>query len=480
MAINSRHFEKKMESFPFSIFLNFLLAILIFFMAEAGRMAGIKEQPLAISVIWPPTGFALAALLLFGFRAWPGVFLGNFIYNYFSLITQTSIVPDSTLIPFLTAVVVSSGSLFQATIGNIILRSFSSEKYFKTVSDVVIFLFFGGILTCLIASSIGVTALYNFYGNMTINGLIQMWVTFWVGDTMGVFIFTPLLVVWTLQGDKAFVLVSYFWEFLLILLSFAVLTFFIYVTKLPLIHLYIPICMWAAYRFRMHGATLSILLITLVVILPLAYGMGPFKEEDIYPHRLKFLVSFLEIMVGVSLTFAAVVEERDTLSLLEEVKRFDVNDLLHRCAMNAIEHNNKKNFSIKLIESYDEKIEEIVGWPEDLYHAFQLIFNYSIDSLNKQFEEKKMSGLLPFLKITTKDELERVIIEVEHNGDGLSEFEIKHVFSSTERDQDFILSSNLLNLRICRDIILYIYRGELKIESKLKFSVYLPKEVVKK
>ena len=33
------------------------------------------------AIVWPPTGIALASLLMFGLRCWPGVALGAFIVN---------------------------------------------------------------------------------------------------------------------------------------------------------------------------------------------------------------------------------------------------------------------------------------------------------------------------------------------------------------------------------------------------------------
>src|SRR5262245_52631996 len=41
-------------------------------------MALVAEQ---VTVVWPPTGIALAALLLFGYRIWPGIALGAFLAN---------------------------------------------------------------------------------------------------------------------------------------------------------------------------------------------------------------------------------------------------------------------------------------------------------------------------------------------------------------------------------------------------------------
>ena len=36
----------------------------------------------SVSPVWPPTGIALAALLLWGYRLWPGIFLGAFLVNF--------------------------------------------------------------------------------------------------------------------------------------------------------------------------------------------------------------------------------------------------------------------------------------------------------------------------------------------------------------------------------------------------------------
>src|SRR5687768_9873079 len=36
------------------------------------------------TLVWPPTGIAIAALLMFGGEYWPGVFLGALLANYFT------------------------------------------------------------------------------------------------------------------------------------------------------------------------------------------------------------------------------------------------------------------------------------------------------------------------------------------------------------------------------------------------------------
>jgi integral membrane sensor domain MASE1 len=55
-----------------------IAAAYVFFAYVGFSLAfGVKQ----ITAIWPPTGIALAALILGGKRMWPGVYLGAFIAN---------------------------------------------------------------------------------------------------------------------------------------------------------------------------------------------------------------------------------------------------------------------------------------------------------------------------------------------------------------------------------------------------------------
>src|SRR5574338_48608 len=147
---------KKMQAAGFSALLNIFLSIVIFMNAEAGRLLGIQELPLAISPVWPPTGFALAAVLLFGFKTWPGILLGNLAYNSYHLIYGQ----DTFLIPVLSTCVITFGSVSQVLLGGYIMRKYSSAGYFNSVRDIFIFLLPAGLISCLIAPSIGVATLY--------------------------------------------------------------------------------------------------------------------------------------------------------------------------------------------------------------------------------------------------------------------------------------------------------------------------------
>lgn len=299
---NSTGLERKMLRTPFRWSLNLILAVVIFWNAELGKVLGLQELPLAISVVWPATGFSLAAILLFGYRTWPGIFLGNFVYNFLHLHLNSDLLAS----PFFAATMISIGSLLQALAAGFIIRRFSTVSYFMTVSDIFIFLIPAGLLACMIASTIGVSTLF-LMGSLPLEKIPFTWLIFWLGDSLGVYIFTPLLVVWSLHLPEVKIK-EYGWEAIGMVLMYVVITVFTFGLNYPLTYLYFPLALWVTYRYRMHGATLAIFIISLTALIPTSMGQGIFATT--YAKPLVVLVVFLEVIVGTKLIIGAVINER--------------------------------------------------------------------------------------------------------------------------------------------------------------------------
>jgi integral membrane sensor domain MASE1 len=289
-----------MKKWPFCLGVNLGLALGIFLCAILGRSMGIPGPALPISVVWPATGLSLAALLLFGYRAGLGVFVGNFIYNILFL----SVYPSSLdLTPFHTysvIIFISMGSLVQALVSTYIIRTYSTSLVFRTVKDIFIFLVPAGLLACLIGSTVGVTTL-AIAGGLDDN-LIQVWLTFWLGDTVGIYVITPLIVIWTLQPlDVKFS--DHILSVVCMVFLFVVFSFLTYLLDYPLPHLFVPISIWAAYLFRMHGASLAIFLMTAASVL---FAISQGYEGT----SLISLITFIGVTIAASLIIASVVNER--------------------------------------------------------------------------------------------------------------------------------------------------------------------------
>ncbi len=142
------------------------------------------------TAVWPPAGIALVGLLGFGYRAWPGVLLGSFAVNIATSFDGTSaaLVTRSVLL----AAAIGTGATLQAVAGAYLLRRYAGMPGpLDAERDVLRFMALG-VASCLVAATIGVTSL-------TAAGLVKYdayafnWFTWCAGDSIGVMLFTPLL-----------------------------------------------------------------------------------------------------------------------------------------------------------------------------------------------------------------------------------------------------------------------------------------------
>lgn len=310
------YLEKKTQNPISCLVLNISLIFIILFTAEIGRFFGWKEIIPPVSLIWPPTGFSLAALLLFGFKLWPGIFLGNFLYNFLY-----NFLHSLSIWGLIIALLISLGSLIEALVAGYIIRKYCSKEYFNTVKDIFIFLIPAGLLACLIAPTLGTLSLY-LYGSFSLETTSTIWLTFWIGDFMGVYIFTPLLVTWIVKPPKI-PLERYPWEAFFMGFSFIALSFFTIVLAYPLAHLYLPLSLWISYRFRMHGATLGILLLSLATMIPTAFGIGALIAT-LVSHHLIILVSYVGTIIASSLLLVAIINEREAAWHLIQTHNIDL------------------------------------------------------------------------------------------------------------------------------------------------------------
>src|SRR4030095_2542736 len=110
------------------------------------------------SAVWPSAGLALAAMLAFRYRVWPGIFVGHFFVSLFPS-PETSLAP-----PFLTSVLlalgVATGGTLQAALGAFLTRRFVGyPNRLEQEKDIMFFLLLGGPVSCLVAATFGTTSL---------------------------------------------------------------------------------------------------------------------------------------------------------------------------------------------------------------------------------------------------------------------------------------------------------------------------------
>lgn len=176
-----------------------LIAALYFISGRLGLFLAVP--PGYATVIWPPSGIALGALLIYGWRIWPAILLGSFLLNSFISGAYTA---EAGLdgAKMLTAIGIASGSSLQGLIGfALIKRVLGLPLSFDKIRQIVLLFLISGPLACVVGASIGVGALHV-SGILPADKLAGNWFTWWTGDVFGVIIFLPLILLTPLNQHR--------------------------------------------------------------------------------------------------------------------------------------------------------------------------------------------------------------------------------------------------------------------------------------
>ena len=278
-----------------------------------------------VSPIWPPTGIAIAALLLFGNRVAPAIFVAAFLANANGPVTAVA------------ALGIATGNTLEAILARWLLGVFKFDITFSRARDVLKFLIVG--LVCTLASaSIGTLSLC-LGGSAQWSQFQSLWVTWWLGDLAGAVTFAPLVIAWTKRLGVQFV----GWRLLeatllVLLLSLAAIVTYgdsapAALRYYPLTRLIIPVSIWAAFRLGYRGLTLAIALVSMFAAWGTVSGSGPFVSVWGANESLIVLQLFISTNAITFLFLASVVEER---RLAEQYRRLDQTRLATNLAISRI------------------------------------------------------------------------------------------------------------------------------------------------
>jgi len=277
------------------------LAIVYFGTAKLGlRFAYVNPSATAL---WAPTGITLAAFLIFGFRVWPGAFLGAFFAN---LTTAGSL---------LTSIGIATGNTLEGVVGCYLIGRFARGRHaFERARDIFKFAFVAGMVSTTISATIGVTSLaLGGFANWTEYGPI--WRTWWLGDGVGAVVVTPLLLLWR-ENPRLNWTREQIVELAVLFLGLFFTVWIVFggrfhseVKNYPLEYLCIPFLIWAAFRFGRRKAATATCVLACIAIWGTLQGFGPFSRE-VLNTSLLLVQSFVGIVAVTSLALAAEVSER--------------------------------------------------------------------------------------------------------------------------------------------------------------------------
>jgi signal transduction histidine kinase/ActR/RegA family two-component response regulator len=255
------------------------------------------------SAVWPPTGVAIASLLLYGYRAAGAVFVGAFLVNY------------ATAGGVLTSLGIAAGNTLEGVAAAYLVTRFAGgAAAFEHARDLAKYAALAAVLSTTISATIGV-------GILTLAGLAapaafgSVWFTWWLGDATGAILVAPLLVLWF--RDRRFTLsAARSIEALLLYAAViglpAVLFFEPHIERYPLASLCVPPLVWAAFRFRGREVVTAAVCMSAITTWATAHGFGQFAMES--PNEsLLVLQVFTAVITLTALMMSALVQERRAL-----------------------------------------------------------------------------------------------------------------------------------------------------------------------
>ncbi|MEP6603504.1 MAG: MASE1 domain-containing protein [Spartobacteria bacterium] len=274
---------------------------LVYFLAGKLGLA-LASLHASASPVWPAAGIALAAILLFGYRISPAIFIGAFLVN---LTTAGNI---------FTSLGIATGNTIEAICAAwLILRFANGVRAFERAYEVFCFAVIV-MLSAAISATIGLTTLAA-AGFASWENYPAIWTTWWLGDITGDLIMAPLIILWAAaprwRFNRARDLEVGILFVLLILLGEVVFGGWLPISarNYPISFICGPIVIWTAFRLSQRETATAIFILSAIAIWGTLRGFGPFVM-DTENHSLLILQTSTAVMTVTALALTAGMAER--------------------------------------------------------------------------------------------------------------------------------------------------------------------------
>jgi integral membrane sensor domain MASE1/anti-sigma regulatory factor (Ser/Thr protein kinase) len=240
-----------------------VLALVYFGSAKLGLALAFSNE--SVTAVWPPTGIALAALVLGGRDLWPGVLLGALLANV------------TTDVPVYTAAGIALGNTLEAVVGAWLLDRFGFRPGLQRLRDIFSLALLAGVISTALSATIGVASLS--VGDSLSEGALSTWRIWWLGDMGGDLLVASLIFVlvthWpyrNLPGRAA--------EGLALVLALVGIGLVIFTHHAPAAYLTFPVIVWAGLRFLQPGATVAAVILAIMAVTFTVNESGPFVRPS--------------------------------------------------------------------------------------------------------------------------------------------------------------------------------------------------------
>ena len=265
-------------------------------------------KPEGIAVVWPPSGLAVAVLLLNNRRDRWGLLLALFCAN----ILANTLGGNSLLISLAFAIAnCAESALFVFLIDRFVLiKQFSTN--FTVVQQFLVLAAISNAVTALLGAAIPT---FFFGANFWHN-----WFTWWIADGLGIIVITPIILVWA-QGQPTAARtrpkparIAEGLLLIIVMTAGSVYLFFtpyqVIVTSIARAYLFYPLLIWMVFRFEARFVISLMVLTMILAVTGTALGYGQFAEpQQATSHRLMTVQIFMGTAIFITYSLATLLAE---------------------------------------------------------------------------------------------------------------------------------------------------------------------------
>lgn len=299
-----------------------VVALIYFVAARLSLLLAVGDSN--VSPVWPPSGIALAAVLIWGYRIGPAVFLGALAANLLALKDMGS----GPAYYMLASAGTAAGNMLEAVCGAYLIRRFSGTgDPFRSIKSLFVFISLACLAATAVSATAGVISLCAMTGDFS--RAASFWLTWWLGDATGILITAPVILMFQSMRPSAPVgkrLIEAIAACLVLTATAAV----IFWKGYQLEYLIIPILMWIAYRFGRFEGAVAILMVSAISIVSTIMGAGPISEPALNK-TLLYLQSYVGVIAVITLCLSVLNFERgksEGLRSYIQKQLFDIIDFL--------------------------------------------------------------------------------------------------------------------------------------------------------
>lgn len=257
-----------------------------------------------ISPVWPATGIAFAAVLIFGNSALLGIFIGCYIAN-----AHMFLMDGFSFFALFLMLIPAIGGVIQAYVGKVALKKFSgSYNIFQNTRSVLVFILVSAFGACLINASISTPLLVSI-GQVPLAEMPHKWSTWWIADAVGVVAVASTIIAWVtywplkVSGGQLLRL-AITWLFLVII------GYLTTNSKLELTYIYIPFAIWAAFQLDIRFSLLTGLLISSICLYDSAFTSSHLLNVTSVNTSISLMQLFITIIYLTILLIHAILSDR--------------------------------------------------------------------------------------------------------------------------------------------------------------------------